>query len=369
MKNLEQYFLPIWALIFGSGIIIACQNITSKFFMICVQFYLILFGLVNILYAFASRNKAAKKEHIEFFNNEIITGILFLCMSTYYPFVFQGIPAEIQSQFYFHLWDSLTVHLLCWKIYLYFSKKKNNKKERGFPYTVWKEIILGMHNGEKDSEQDFKRKMMHFLTSAGVIGVYFLSISLESWFFTIGLTGLYIAKYCWVVFSIHLIWIMNIQDLIRLTQFERLGRFATRWLENSIRPKEINTFTSAAIMLLSWIPFILGPIHLIIVVSLIGANSDAMASIIGKKFGKHFIRSTKKTYAGLFAGGFTTLLIINFVHFVLPFPTFSLVQVQLVAMITAIAFMLIDYFGKNISDNFLNPIICGGVLWIFMLIF
>ncbi|XEO76495.1 hypothetical protein WKT22_01519 [Candidatus Lokiarchaeum ossiferum] len=369
MVNLERYFFPSWMFIFISGVLIAFDNISSFFFMICVQLYLVSFGFINIHYAFNSRKNVEKSQFKEYFINEIITGILFFCLAVYYPFLFTGIPSEIKSQFYFHLWDSLTVHLLCWKIYLYFSKKNNIKKNRGFPYSIWKMIIIGMHNEEDDSKLDLKRKIMHFLTSAGVVGAYLLSAKVNSWLLGFGLTGEYITRYIWVVFGVHLIWIMNIQDLIRLTQFNRLGRFATRWLENSIRPKELNTFTSAAIMLLSWLPFVLAPFQVMMAAALIGANSDAMASILGKRFGKKKINSSKKTYVGLIAGGLSTILIINITHIILPFQNLSIIQIQILSLITAIAFMGIDYFVKNISDNFLNPIICGGIIWFFMLIF
>lgn len=369
MMKLERYFFPSWIIIFISGFLIAYYDVTSLFFMICVQLYLLSFGCINIRYAIISRKSCEKIQYKEFFNNEIITGVLFLCLGAYYPLLFNGIPSEIKFQFYFHLWDSLTVHLLCWKIYLYFSKKNNIKKNRGFPYTIWKQIITGIHKEAEDSKQNFKRKIMHFLTSAGIIGVYFFSIIIESWLSKFGLTAEYITRYIWAVISIHLIWIMNIQDLLRLTQFDRLGRFATRWLENSIRPKELNTYTSAAIMILSWLPFILGPVQLIISASLIGANSDAMASIIGKKFGRKNFRASKKTYAGLITGGLTTILIINLVHSLIPFQNMNIIQVQIISISAAIAFMGIDYFVKNVSDNFLNPIICGSIIWFFMLIF
>jgi len=196
--------------------------------------------------------------------------------------------------------------------------------------------------------------------------IYFIGLLIEPILIQFNIETSAMIVYLWFILCIHFVWVMNIQDLTRLNYFHKLGRFATRWLETSIREEELNTYTSAAIMLLSWMPFLLSPFQILISICLIGAISDAMASIIGKKYGTRFFKNSPKSLIGNFFGGFTTFLVINFIHFVIPFDTNSIITVEIIAIATSLGFMIVDRFAKDISDNFLNPFVCGSIMWVLL---
>ncbi|MHA1766414.1 MAG: hypothetical protein ACTSVK_09165, partial [Promethearchaeota archaeon] len=171
------------------------------------------------------------------------------------------------------------------------------------------------------------------------------------------------SQYWQFAIAIHFLWMINIADLFRLNDFQKLGKFATRWFENSLRPSEINTFAQGSIMILSWFPFFLTNIQILLDIVLISSISDGITSIIGIKFGKISIRRTNKKLEGTIAGTIITYLIVILINLILPFKGLNFLEVNLIALLTALGFGFVDIFGKKITDNFLNPVITGLILW------
>ena len=162
---------------------------------------------------------------------------------------------------------------------------------------------------------------------------------------------------------------MNIGDLFRLNSFEKLGKFGTRWFEDSLRPSELETFTPGSIMILSWIPFFLVNIQILLDIVLISSISDGITSIIGIKFGKIAIKGTKKKLEGTIAGIITTYLIVIIINLIFPFQGLQNFEIHIIALFAAIGFGLVDIFSRKITDNFLNPVVTGLIIWIMLVIF
>ena len=97
--------------------------------------------------------------------------------------------------------------------------------------------------------------------------------------------------------------------------------------------------------------------------------SDAIASIVGKTLGRNKIGRGPKSYQGLFAGVGMTYAIVLIVNWIFPFEGASFLQVNLMALAAAIGFALVDVFDKKIPDNFLNPMVCGGLIWLVYILF
>ncbi|MHA1585575.1 MAG: hypothetical protein ACTSVU_00085 [Promethearchaeota archaeon] len=363
-NNIKRYQLFLaWIIIYSIGIIFAFLNFNSEFFKICVQTYFFGFASINLGY---SINKKIKSPEIarSSFINEILVGFIYIILGIIYPYLFPNITNPIiRQQIYFHTWDSLTVHLLCWQIYTYIACRNNHKKHRDYTYDEWNEIFLNISKNHEDLSSDFQRKLIHFIAPMAYFLFLFLSHQINSILGTFGWDPMTFATFGFFIGSIHFAWIVNIADLLRLTHFKQLGRFATRWFEKSLRPTELNTFASGTIMVLSWLPFLLAPLSIFLSVATIGALSDAMASTIGKKFGKKKL-SSGKTIIGFIAGFITTFLIVNLVQFVLPLPNISHLDVQIIAFTTALGFVVVDYFANIFSDNCLNPLITGSIIWI-----
>ncbi|MCP4763139.1 MAG: hypothetical protein GY870_15290 [archaeon] len=350
------------------------------FFMGCVMVYFAIFGIVNLRYAFKSKNNPEKKNHPEYFINELLVAIMFFVLVILYPFIFdifvQGVsdPESVLSQIYFHVWDSLTVQLVIWNIYLFFAQKNDKKHNRAIVYNDWKELVVSSY--KEGTKSNLQRKAMHSLAGIIIVSLYYAGVALESSLIAGGWDSVSFSMFLTVCVGVHFIWIMNIFDLLRLNEgtFTKMGQFARTWSEKTIHPNEMNTFASATIMIMALIPFIILPPSpaLLISISLIGAIADAMASIVGKKFGK--IRSkkegTKKTAEGYIAGSLTAYLLVLLVHSIWQFGSLGLLEVNIIAIGAGLAIFIVDkYLSQIVSDNFLNPVACGLVIFILYSIF
>ncbi|MFW9881723.1 MAG: phosphatidate cytidylyltransferase, partial [Candidatus Thorarchaeota archaeon] len=95
-------------------------------------------------------------------------------------------------------------------------------------------------------------------------------------------------------------------------------------------------------------------------------GADAIACVIGKKYGKHNLKTNPdKTVEGLIAGGLSTFLIVIVILILYyPWMPLSIEKIFIMASIASSFFLIIDAFVKNISDNILNPILTGFGMWI-----
>ncbi|MHA1475108.1 MAG: hypothetical protein ACTSQ5_07960 [Promethearchaeota archaeon] len=364
-ENLLFIFMIFCFLI---GIMIfTLKQYNSLFFMICSQLYFIIFGTINLFYTIKSRKN--KKQMSGYLINEILVAIGYFVLAIIYPLLFNFVDVSIRQMLYFHLWDSLTVHIFCWKIYLYFAKRNNKKYHREMNYEQWKEHFLERYSNISEFKKDTKRKLAHFYPALVIIGFYFLGDVLESFTIIYGINSLTFSKYWQLTIAIHFLWTMNIADLLRLTSFKKLGKFATRWFEDSLRPSELKTFAQGSIMILSWIPFFLADIQILLAIVLISSISDGITSIIGIKFGKTTIKGTKKKLEGTIGGIITTYLIIIIINLILPFQGLKSFEIHIIALFAAFGFGMVDIFSRKITDNFLNPVVTGSIIWILLKIF
>ncbi|MHA1729069.1 MAG: hypothetical protein ACTSWY_10095 [Promethearchaeota archaeon] len=340
------------------------------FTVICVMFYNLIFIIINFRYAFKTRNNPEKRDHHEYFINEIFMNTVFFFFILIYPFLFIfNVPNEIiRAQIYFHLWHSMSWHVPCWFVYLFFARRNDRRKNRSVSYKEFKEKIIA--NYKDDAKSESKRKTMHLISPGIIISFYITGILLDQFIFIP--TGAMWTSTSFAVFmqinvGMHFLWAMNIGEYLRLQKFEKLGQVGRNWFEGTIRPSELNTYSAAIIMGLGLLPFFLAPQAILISVGLIGAFSDAMASVIGKKYGKIRSKKSKKTIEGYIAGFVSTYLIVIIVNLFVPYPNtvfnvHIILVSNLMALGAAVGFLLVDRFTVIISDNFLNPIICGGII-------
>ncbi|MHA1672597.1 MAG: hypothetical protein ACTSYI_03130 [Promethearchaeota archaeon] len=360
--------IPFWLIIYISGLIFRQLSIFPQYFMICIQFYLVTFGLLNILHAWKSYRENGKGKLWVHTINEIILGISYFALALYLPQIF---PRELGLKFrffiFFHLWNSLSVHILCWVVYLSIAKRNNEHFSRNLAYDEWLLLTTQVNAHKSDLQNDLRRKIMHYGITLGLLAIYFIGILFQVPLQDVGIPTQLFISYWWLTLGLHLLWVMNLADLIRLHRFKWLGRFATRWLERSIRQSEYHTFTSASIMIISWFPFLLAPSPIFLIVAVAGSFSDALASSIGKRWGK---RSGKngKTIAGYLAGFLSTFLITSIFFLLFSSQTYSGLELMLFATGAAFGFFIVDLASLPISDNFLNPIVIGTILWVLSLV-
>lgn len=156
-------------------------------------------------------------------------------------------------------------------------------------------------------------------------------------------------------------YLITVPDIFRIFNFR--GAIFKRF-SKVMRGKERNAVgPHVCLMIGSLIPMILVPNYLISIAGIIIAVfSDAMASLVGRKFGKHklpFAKRTGKTYEGLL-GGFLTA-------FLLPIPVllwgFNVGISLILALTGAIVVSIIDIITPLVTDNILNPIFASFTMY------
>jgi dolichol kinase len=343
-------------------------------FVIFVQCYLIAFGVIVLNYSQKTKYQQEKIHCRKYRKNELVTGSLFLIIAGIYPFIFNNLAIEeIRAQIYFHIWDSLTVNFVLWLIFIPLWKSQDKKKSQNTSQTEWITQLLALYEGKNETRnlhKNYARKKIHFIYAAIIIGLHYLGVILTAvLIFPPNWNGTIISVWLMVCVILNYLWIMIIFDIARLVKFESMmSKFMRDGAINSLKKDELFTFTSAHVLLLALLPFVLfEPIpQIFYTVWLITAISDAMASIIGMRFGK--VRSKRvgvhKSLEGYIAGWITTYLIVLGVHLLIPFPTLNWITVQILAIGVATAFLIVDLLNTEISDNMLNPVVCGIVMWI-----
>jgi dolichol kinase len=343
-------------------------------FMIWVQVIFGVLGILMIYHAINTRNQPEKKDHPDFFINEMIIGTLLIGLTFIYPFMFNHyVPSpEVRAQLYFHMWDSLTINIILYYNHMFLGQF--TKKRLNFNPTYAEFKVQFLKNYKDTLWADIQRKWLHALPPVIAFGLLFVGRKYESFLVANGWTSDLLTIFFIFSVGIHFMVILVESDLMRFHKFHWMSKWSIEWIEHALRPKELDTPTSADIMLLAQMPFIFAPLPVFFATLLITAMSDATASIVGKtasKFGiaNKKIGNTNKTFIGLLGGVVMTYGLTIFVHTILPFEGATLLQVHAMGLAAATAFAFIDVFAKRISDNFLNPVICGGLIWLIYLIF
>lgn len=356
----KKIFLILWISFYILGILLFICKIGSKFFQYSIQSYLFLFAIAILFYIFKIIKNSNLKEKWDLVINEIILCFLFFFLSALFPSIMTFEPdSYTRSLYYFHMWDSLSVNFLCWYFYIYFAQKNNIKKHRVLKYPEWKELFLSIQENVDHSFHNLKRKLMHFLTPLGLILSYVL-IQLSQKFITFSNpSSKSFLVFCWLVVFLHLLWVFTIADLLRLSKFEYLGRFATRWFENSLKNTELVKFTTAPILVATWIPFFINAPSTVFLIVCISTISDAVASIFGKKYPIKRFAFNQKSLGGYVAGIFTTIVSIIVTYFLFGFNFKPNLSIFSFIAIISLLYLLIDIISIKISDNFLNSAIIG----------
>ena len=332
---------------------------------------IILIGYSILTLTYTIKNRKIKIEN-NIFTNEILIALLFLIAGVLFPFIYQVYSPNLSQNSLNFLWlftsTFFVMEIGVWVILLLHNgnvAKKNPEIMAERDYAKYCEEFD--KNWVDDLKSELGRKFLHIFTSVLIFSLWTLGLILDDlgiltqW----GLDN-YSFSY-WLVITIGLGFVIMFQigDLTRLNKFYMLPKFSKKWYM-SMRPEEQCTFVASTPLVLSFIPFLFAPFPIFGAVVLITTGADAVACIIGKKYGRHSLRkNSNKTIEGFIAGGVSTFLVViiilNLYHSWMPI---SMVKIFLMASIATVLFLLIDRFVRNISDNILNPILTGFGIWI-----
>ncbi len=308
--------------------------------------------------------------------NEIAISLLFLIAGILFPFMYRFHSTLIPLETLDFLWLSTSIifliEMVIWFITLIYNSiisKRNPKIMAERDYSKYCEEFN--RNWTDDLKSEYGRKILHLFTCSVIFIFWSLGTILDNFGILdkFNLDNYSFSYWLIIIVGFGFIFMFQIADLARLTNFYILPNWARKWYF-SMRQEELETFLASTPLVLSFVPFIFAPFPIFAAVALITTGADAMACVIGKKYGKHRLRkNSKKTVEGFIAGGISTFLIViiimNLYHIWMPV---GIIKIFLMAVIATIIFLFIDMFAKFISDNILNPILTGFGMWLIYLL-
>ncbi len=344
-----MFFLPITLIFLGHGII----------FMI-----------------FTLKNHKQKRQK-KIFTNELIVAILFFAAGLLFPFMYQSHNPTLDPNILNFLWLTSSILILIEEIvwtlvitheFLVCKKNPSLKIERD--YENFKKFFT--QNWNYDFRKDIERKIIHVIP-IGVIFIIWTIGNILDIFGVLTQWNIDVYSYCyWIIITIGFgfVLMVAIADILKLNKTYLLPNWAVRWYRKSMIADELETHVSSTPLVLCFVPFIFAPFPIFASVALITTVSDATASLIGKKYGKHKIfEQSKKTIEGFIAGFTSTFLIVVLIAIIYhSFMPVNLGTILIMATVAAFLFLIIDIFSKHISDNILNPILIGFGIWAIVLI-
>lgn len=343
------------------------------------MFYLptsiILIGLsiTTLIYIIRNWKQKVKKGLVA---NELAIVILFLFAGVMFPYMyyFHSTLLSVETLNFLWLFTS-TIFLIEMGIliiilaYNTIISKRNPKIMSEREYSKYCEEFNRNWNDDLKSERG--RKILHLFTALVILIFWSLGTILDIFGILDKIDlDIYSFSYLFIILiGFGFIFMFQIADLARLNRFYMLPNWARKWYL-SMRKEEQETFLAATPLVLSFVPFIFAPFPIFFAVALIATGADAMACIIGKKYGKHSLRKgSKKTIEGFVAGGVATFLIVlivlNIYHHWMPVTQIKIISMAVVA---TLIFLIIDMYAKYISDNILNPILAGIAMWLIYLL-
>ena len=253
-------------------------------------------------------------------------------------------------------------------------KKHPERLETINNYDVWCKKFLDEY------EVVLKRKVTHVLPPAVVCGIIVI-FAMFQFIPIIGSKWQGYGMYFFVIIGVDFAFTFIIGDLIRLYNFEYMPPLAGELFKAGLTPDELDSFASTSVMVYGFAPFLLLDFPIFVIIMLITSVADGMASmfgIIAAKKGKIHIfpKGSKKSIEGYIGGALFTIFSVyfgvafsNFFGFSDP-TVWTMELTLIIAIALTIVVTLIDLFTVKIRllDNWLNPLACGLILMLILVI-
>lgn len=334
---------------------------------------LITYSILTLIYTLKNRD-FKKRNHI--FTNEILIATLFLVAGVLFPFLYQFHSPDLSRSSLNYMWlftsAIIIIEMGIWALILLYNGIISIRNPKIMAERDYKKYCEEFDkNWVDDLRNEFGRKILHLFTSFVIFFFWTLGLimddngTLRRW----GLDNYSFSYWLIITVGFGFVVMFQIGDLARLNKFYLLPKWSKRWYK-SMRQEEQCTFIASTPLVLSFVPFLFVPFPIFGAVALITTGADAVACIIGKKYGKRSLRkNSNKTIEGFIAGGFSTfmivIIIVSLYHQWMPV---SILKMFMMALVATSLFLLIDRFARNISDNILNPLLTGFGMWIILIL-
>jgi hypothetical protein len=327
---------------------------------------IVLIGYSFLTFFYIFKNRKVKIEN-HLFTNEILIAVLFFNAGILFPFIYEFHSPSLSQESLNFLWlftSTLVIFEMgIWVIMLLYNGIISKKNPEIMAERDYKKYCQEFDkNWEDNLKSELGRKFLHLFTCFIIFSFFTLGLVLDDLgiLAQIGLDTYSFAYWLITTVGFGFVIMFQIGDLARLNKFYMLPKWSKRWYM-SMRQEEQDTFIASTPLVLSFIPFLFAPFPIFGMVVLITTGADAAACVIGK--------NSNKTIEGFIAGGLSTFFIVIIISFIyLPWMPISLIKLLFMALIATLLFLLIDRFARGISDNILNPILCGFGLWVIFLL-
>jgi len=336
---------------------------------------LIFIGYFILTLIYILKNRKIKVEN-HLFANELLIAFLFLLAGVSFPFIYRFHSPNLSQSSLNYLWLFtslfLSIEMAVWVFTLIYNTVISKRNPEIMAQRDYRNFCEEFNKKWVDDfKSELGRKFLHLFTCFVIFFFWTLGTVLNSlgilanW----GLDNYSFSYWLIITVGFGFVIMFQVADLARLNRFYMLPNWAKRWYQD-MKQSELHTFVASTPLVLSFVPFIFAPFPILASVALITTGADAVACLIGKKYGKHSLKTnSKKTVEGFIAGGFATFIIVfsisTFYH---PWLSVSFEKIILMGLIATLLFLLVDAFTKNISDNILNPILTGFGMWIIYLL-
>lgn len=309
-------------------------------------------GSVIIFNALLTRKNKRKPLLID----ELLLGSFHLLLAVYYPIVFTMYGINTESLFLTaNILAFLTLGLLgSFVIIEKIRLKKNPKLIKQRSAQSFKENFIKNY----DEKNKYKRRIIHILPGLIIVPTYLIGKLLSPIITNAqGLSVFLIAVFgtCFVI-------MFTIADLVRIKAPQLMPDWASKLFSKGLKKEEVeqNTFSTSSAMVLAISPWILAGMFVFMIISLITSISDAMAAVMGFRFGRHhFPHKSTKTVEGYLGGIITTFGLVLVCCALLS--SINPLYIVFVALMLAGSFFLVDVLNLPIDDNKINPQVVGLV--------
>ncbi len=328
------------------------------------------FGMFSSIIAVQHYKKPELKEYA--INDFLMACIYFFCCIVF-PFMYTNTNISQEWEDMFYLLADVVLYgflgfLMCYIFREILRAKKNPalKEERSYQRLMEKNAGFAM-----DNKRDALRKLLHLIPVAVVLLIHFASLLIAPSLPT-GITPKGFAYFAIVTIGYAFVAMFMLAETLRLINYNKLfwltPDWAHKWFASSLKESESQAMISSIPVVLCLMPFLFGPFTVFVTVALVESLADAMASLIGKRFGKHKIPACpRKSWEGLAAGSIVAFAMTLLGFSLAPWwDTVSWSHVLMLATGNALVFAAIDVFSKRIMDNILNPLLIGAFMILFL---
>ncbi|MHA1719597.1 MAG: phosphatidate cytidylyltransferase [Promethearchaeota archaeon] len=336
-------------------------------------------GILLFIHLIKSKNE---EKQIKDIYSEIIESILFIIVGFY---VLNMFPDTVNARITLYLihiiaFSVITIFFFGFNVFPnYLKSRRDPSYRKNLSYYKFLEKLDNKYKTQEegiilDKYKDLSRKILHIIQFIGVITIYFVSIyfikennkweisplQFRNFLYTL------IAGFFWIM--------MMVGDLTRLNGWKYLPQWGIKWYEKSLELNRerwtLNAVTPILLANLIWIHEIF-PIQVFFSAVWVSCIGDAIASIVGKNFGKHKLKFgyyPEKSIEGLIAGIFTTSIGIFLLFLIFPFEGLTLLNILIISFVCGIIFLLTDAYIRHFCDNLLNALLIGFFTWILLLV-